>query len=50
VDILRENPENRGFGDAAKKVFLGKQGTPAIANGEPVSLRYRRPVRFKIGD
>jgi len=30
------------------KVFTGRRGTPAYANGEPVSARYRYPVSFKI--
>jgi protein TonB len=46
--ILQENPNDRGFGDAAVKAFTGKRGTPAYADGEPVSARYRYPVSFKI--
>jgi protein TonB len=46
--ILQEEPKDRGFGDAAVKAFTGKRGTPAFANGEPVSARYRYPVSFKI--
>jgi len=46
--ILQENPQERGFGEAAVKAFTGKRGTPAYANGEPVSSRYRYPVSFKI--
>jgi protein TonB len=46
--ILREDPKDRGFGEAAVKVFTGRRGTPAYANGEPVSARYRYPVSFKI--
>jgi protein TonB len=46
--ILQENPQGRGFGEAAVKVFTGKRGVPAYANGEPVSARYRYPVSFKI--
>jgi periplasmic protein TonB len=47
--ILREEPKDRGFGEAAVKVFTGRRGTPAYAaNGEPVSARYRYPVSFKI--
>ena len=48
ITVLREEPEGRGFGEAAVKVFTGRKGTPAIANGEPVSCRYRYPVTFKI--
>jgi protein TonB len=48
IMILREEPQDRGFGEAAVKAFTGKRGTPAIANDEPVSSRYRYPVSFKI--
>ncbi|MDR0442773.1 MAG: energy transducer TonB [Treponema sp.] len=48
ITILREEPEGRGFGDAAVKAFTGRKGKAAIANGEPVSARYRYPVTFKI--
>ncbi|MDR0487105.1 MAG: energy transducer TonB [Treponema sp.] len=48
ISILREEPEGRGFGDAAIKAFTGRKGRPAMANGEPVSARYRYPVTFKI--
>ena len=48
VLIMKEDPENRGFGEAAVKAFTGKRGVPAYANGEPVSARYRYPVRFTI--
>ena len=46
--ILQENPQDRGFGEAAVKAFTGKRGVPAYANGEPVSARYRYPVSFRI--
>jgi len=48
VTILREDPEGRGFGEAAVRAFMGRRGTPASANGEPVSCRYRYPVAFTI--
>jgi protein TonB len=48
VEILQENPADRGFGEAAVKLFMGRQGVPAIANGQAVSARYRYPVTFKI--
>jgi len=48
IIILREEPEDRGFGEAAVRAFTGRKGTPAIANGEPVSARYRYPVTFRI--
>jgi TonB family protein len=46
--ILKEEPKGRGFGEAATKAFIGRKGEPAIANGEAVSCRYRRPVRFML--
>ena len=48
IRILQENPTDRGFGEAAVKAFNGIRGTPAYANGEPVSTRYRYPVSFRI--
>ena len=48
VSILREEPPDRGFGEAAIRAFTGRRGTPAMANGEPVSSRYRYPVSFRI--
>jgi len=48
ITILLEEPQGRGFGEAAVKVFTGRRGVPAYANGEPVSSRYRYPVRFTI--
>jgi protein TonB len=48
ITVLREEPADRGFGDAAVKAFTGKRGAPAKANGEPVSARYRYPVSFRI--
>ena len=48
VRILREDPPNRGFGEAAVNAFKGRRVTPAYANGEPVSARYRYPVSFRI--
>ena len=48
VRILREDPEGRGFGEAAERAFMGRQGTPAMADGMPVSARFRYPVSFRI--
>jgi protein TonB len=48
VIILREEPEGRGFGEAAARALTGRKGKPAAANGEPVSCRYRYPIRFTI--
>jgi protein TonB len=48
VIVLREDPEGRGFGEAARRAFMGRQGIPATANGVNVSARYRYPVTFRI--
>ena len=48
IIVIKEDPEDRGFADAAVRAFTGKQGAPAKANGEPVSSRFRYPVVFKI--
>ena len=48
VIILREDPEDRGFGEAAVRAFTNRKGEPAYANGEPVSSRYRYPLTFRI--
>ena len=48
IIILREEPLDRGFGEAAIRAFTGKRGVPARANGEAVSARYRYPVSFRI--
>jgi len=48
VLILQESPPGRGFGEAAVKAFLGKKGSPAMANGQAVSTRYRYPLSFRI--
>ena len=48
VIILQEEPQGRGFGDAAVNAFTGREGSPALINNEPVSARYRYPVSFLI--
>ena len=48
VRILQENPEGWGFAAAAEKAFMGRQGTPANAEGVAVSARFRYPVSFRI--
>jgi len=48
VLILQESPQDRGFGDAAVKAFIGKKIKPAMENGKAVSARYRYPVSFRI--
>jgi protein TonB len=48
ITILKEEPEGRGFGEAAVKAFQGLRGSPAEANGVPVAVRFRYPVRFRL--
>ncbi|MDR2700917.1 MAG: energy transducer TonB [Spirochaetaceae bacterium] len=48
VTILKEDPPDRGFGEAAAKAFQGLKGSPALANGKEVAVRYRYPVRFAL--
>jgi protein TonB len=48
VLILKEDPPDRGFGEAAVRAFTGLQGNPALANGETAAVRYRYPVRFSL--
>jgi protein TonB len=48
ITVLREEPLGRGFAEAAAKAFRGLRGVPAQANGAPVAVRYRYPVRFSI--
>jgi protein TonB len=49
INILSENPANRGFGDAAVNAFNGIKATkPGEADGRPVAVRYRYPVRFAL--
>lgn len=50
VVVLQEVPPDRGFGEAAVKAFTGIRGIPAEANGEPVSCRFRYPVRFTLSN
>jgi len=48
IKILSEEPEGRGFGEAAVRVFTGRKGDPAYANGEPVSSRYTYTLTFRL--
>lgn len=48
IIILKEDPEERGFGEAAVKAFQGFRCTPALANGTPVAVRFRYPLRFVV--
>ena len=48
VRILRENPPDRGFGNAALNAFKGIRGKPAESNGESVAVRYRYNINFRL--
>jgi len=48
VIILRENPPNRGFGEAAVNALKGLKAKPAEANGTTVASRLRYNYTFKI--
>ncbi|GMO18172.1 MAG: hypothetical protein Pg6A_04880 [Termitinemataceae bacterium] len=48
INVLREDPEGRGFAEAAIRAFTGVQATPAEANGQIVAARIRYPVRFQL--
>jgi protein TonB len=48
INILKEDPPNRGFGEAAVKAFQGIRGSPALANDEAVASRYRYRYRFRL--
>jgi protein TonB len=48
INILKEDPPGRGFGEAAARAFNGLHGVPAVANGENVAVKYRYPVRFRL--
>ncbi len=46
VEVLRD--PGYGLGEAAVEAFDGLTATPAFANGEPVAVRFRYPVRFSL--
>ena len=48
IRILRETPAGRGFGEAALNAFKGIRARPAEANGEPVAVRFRYNLNFKL--
>ncbi|MDR2481698.1 MAG: energy transducer TonB [Spirochaetaceae bacterium] len=48
INILKEEPSERGFGEAAVRAFTGIQATPAESNGQIVAVRIRYPVRFQL--
>jgi protein TonB len=53
IVILKEDPPDRGFGEAAVRAFENRKGVPAFVKragekDEAVSARYRYPVTFKL--
>ena len=49
VRVIREEPPNRGFGQAAVNAFRGIRAIrPAQANGVPVPVRFRYNLRFTL--
>ncbi|MDR1218098.1 MAG: energy transducer TonB [Treponema sp.] len=48
INILKEDPPDRGFAEAAVNAFRDITAVPAESNGVAVAVRYRYPVRFKI--
>jgi protein TonB len=46
IEILRE--PGYGLGEAAAAAFEGVSVVPAEANGRPVAVRFRYPVRFEL--
>lgn len=46
IEILRE--PGYGLGEAAIAAFAGISVSPAEANGTPVAVRYRYPIRFEL--
>jgi protein TonB len=48
IRILKEDPEGRGFGEAAVKAFDGLRCSPAESNGRAVGVYYRYPIRFQL--
>ncbi|MDR0708220.1 MAG: TonB family protein [Treponema sp.] len=48
INVLKEDPSDRGFAEAAVNAFRNITAVPAESNGVAVAVRYRYPVRFKI--
>jgi protein TonB len=48
INVLKEDPPDRGFAEAAVNAFRDITAVPAESNGVAVAVRYRYPVRFKI--
>jgi protein TonB len=46
IDVLRD--PGYGLAEAAVAAFRGITCTPAEANGEPVAVRFRYPIRFQL--
>ena len=46
IEVLKD--PGYGLAEAAVKAFQGVRCTPAEANGVPVAVRYRYPIRFKL--
>ena len=46
IAVLRD--PGHGFAEAAVAALTGLKCTPAKANGEPVAVRYRYPIRFTL--
>ncbi|MCX7787017.1 MAG: energy transducer TonB [Spirochaetes bacterium] len=46
IEVLKD--PGYGFAEAAVKAFEGVRCQPAEANGVPVAVRYRYPIRFKL--
>ena len=48
IRVLRENPPDYGFGEAAVNAFRGVRAKPAEANGVPVAVQYRYNISFTL--
>jgi protein TonB len=48
IRILKEEPPDKGFGQAAVNAFRGIRGKPAEANGVQVASRFRYVLRFSL--
>ncbi len=48
ISVLKEEPSGLGFAEAAVQAFSDFVCTPAKANGQAVSVRYRYPIRFSL--
>ncbi|MCL2070427.1 MAG: energy transducer TonB [Treponema sp.] len=48
IQVLREDPPNWGFGQAAINALRGIRVRPAQADGAAVAVRFRFPIRFTL--